>query len=195
MVLVTRHRTAIVVAVSVLVMLVVPTILEIIYALYMNEPRNSSLVSPYVIIWIFIFTHYSPMFVLGICTVIFGPRHVWDVLVTGHRTITTATVTVSAGHAVPAMLSTIFFIYASGTSCLTGDCLVISLVALTPFFTFYPYLVIPGICAVVFGLVKRRLGMSMGRAIILAYSVIAIYYVIMVVWIAVDPYVLVALGS
>ncbi len=177
-----------------LVMLVVPTILGIVYDLYVNEPRKDPLVYPSVVMEIFIFTHYSPMVVLGICTAIFGPRHVWDVLVAGHRTITTAAVTVSAGFAVPAMLSTIFFIYASGASCLTNDCLVIFFLALIPFFIFYSYLVIPGICTVVFGLVKRRLGMSMGRTIILAYSVIAIYYVIVVVWIAIDPYVLAVLG-
>ncbi len=197
--MITKHRTAIVAAVSVLVMLVLPVILGIVYALYMNESRNISLVSPSAIIGtsimgIFIFAHYSPMVVLGICTVIFGPRHVWDVLVTGRRTITTAAVTASAGFAVPALLTTIHSIYVNDAPCFTNVCPFVYVLALVPLFIFYYYLVVPGICAVVFGLVKRKLNMSMGRTIVLAYSAIAIYYVIVVVWIAIDPDVIPPIG-
>ncbi len=183
--MITKHRTAIVAIVSVLVILVVPLTLAIGLALYADASDNT--MALFVVITMSISAHYSPMVVLGICTAIFGPRHVWDVLVTGHRTITTAAVTVSEGYAVFALLMTIHYIYAYVPQCFTNICPVVYYVAPEPLFIFYYYLVIPGICAVVFGPIKRRLCMSMGRTIILTYSAIAIYYVIMLVWIAIDP--------
>ncbi len=185
MALITKHRTVIVAAISVLMILVVPVTLAIAYVLYVGGPDSTLGFSVYIAI--LVSPHYSPMIVLGMCAAIFGPRYVWGVLVTGHRTITTAAVTASTWFAIPALLTTIHFIHVNEALCFTNVCPLAYLAALLPLFVSGSYLAVPGICAVVFGPVKRRLGMGMGRAIRLAYSVIAIYYMIVVVWVAADP--------